>query len=619
MKGSWCVLVIVLVAACCSQTVLAQSGSIKLLALAEVANGTQGDLAQLTLDIRPGKERVFLETVPLSKVATQISMRFAQQQACKALRYDCSDRDFIYTINAQPGLVGGPSAGAAAAVLTASLLGNYRLRDDVAMTGTINSGNMIGPVGGIREKLEAAQAAGIRTVLVPMGSRVSLADNETESAEDWGDAHNLSVVEVATLEDALFVYANVNISRTLPPLTIDPAYQERMRAVASLICNRTIKLAGIAASEHNSDNDSADLLSEGRNSTLRAADLIRQQAYYSAASYCFRANVDLNLVATRARNESRRQLGDRMRSVFGNIAEVTREADNRTLITMTDLQTFMSVQERLLETADALVDAGDSMADNRDAAEVAIVYAEERLASAKSWMAFFGLPGGRRDIDQAALERSCYQKISEAEERFSYVRTYFPDALMDTRRDLDRAEANAGNKSFALCLGLASKAKAEADVILSSTGFENSQIDGLIRLKLALAQRSLVQAQQDGWFPLVGYNYYQYASDLRTEDPYSSLLFSEYALELGDTDLYFQPSPSVWHWLEQPVDMTVGALIVLIIALLAVGMAAGRHRPRATTGTESTKGIKQQSSPSSRKKTKPSPTPLAGRRRGKKR
>ena len=78
------------------------------------------------LDVRPGTERVLLETIPLTRVATQISMRFAQQVACKELQRDCSRQDFIYTITAQPGLVGGPSAGAAGAVLTVSLLEGFR-------------------------------------------------------------------------------------------------------------------------------------------------------------------------------------------------------------------------------------------------------------------------------------------------------------------------------------------------------------------------------------------------------------------------------------------------------------------------------------------------------------
>lgn len=672
MKGPWFIVLAVCIAAqlaLCAGNAAAQSGAIKLLAIAETENGTTGSLATLSLEVRPGSDRVFLETVPLSKVATQISMRFAQQQACKALRVDCSDKDFIYTINSQPGLVGGPSAGAAAAVLTASLLGGIPLRNDVAMTGTINSGGMIGPVGGIKEKIEAASATGITTVLVPRGARIGIGENVSVSAEEWGKEHNVTVKEVATLDEALFLFSGVNVSRPLSAFVIEPAYQQRLKTVSSLICNRTIKLAILASREHNDDNITADLMSEGRNNTLRAAELIRQEAHYSAASFCFRANVDFNLIVTIKRNENREQLGNRMRLVREGVANLTDATDRRNLTTVTDLQTYMSVQERLLETTDALDAAAESLADDKEAAQTGLVYAEERYASALSWSGFFGLPGAQREIDNEALRQSCYQKISEAEERFSYVRTFFPNALVDTRRDLDRAQADAEGGKYALCLGKASKAKAEADVILSAYGFEDKDIDGLINIKLDLARRSLMQAQQDGWFPLVGFNYYQYGSDLREDDPYSTLLFAEYALEYGDTDMYFRPAPSAWRQLERQVEMTNGTLLMFIITAAAAGVALGsgmglRQRrkdakktalrvehvhgaqqpirlqegahPQDSTAQRAAQGPPHsivmatrkdapkkgrealKSLPSSRA-AKPSPTPLAGRRRGKKR
>ncbi|MBU1111309.1 MAG: hypothetical protein KJ896_00900, partial [Nanoarchaeota archaeon] len=40
-------------------------------------------------------------------------------------------------------------------------------------------------------------------------------------------------------------------------------------------------------------------------------------------------------------------------------------------------------------------------------------------------------------------------------------------------------------------------------------------------------------------FPILGYSYYQYAQTLQEEDPYSSLLYLEYSLELSELDIYF--------------------------------------------------------------------------------
>ena len=71
------------------------AGHIKLLAVAESDKGRTGAIADLSLEVKPGKGRVFLETFPVTKEDTQISMRFAKQVACSLLEMDCHNKDFI--------------------------------------------------------------------------------------------------------------------------------------------------------------------------------------------------------------------------------------------------------------------------------------------------------------------------------------------------------------------------------------------------------------------------------------------------------------------------------------------------------------------------------------------
>ncbi|MDO8481210.1 MAG: S16 family serine protease, partial [Nanoarchaeota archaeon] len=130
-------------------TVLAQTGKIPLLAVHMEDGVTGGSTAELTLEVVPGSGRVFVDTFPLTRVDTQMSMRLAKEVACDFLEKDCRDLDFIYTIRADSPIIGGPSAGAAAAVLTVATLSSVQLPQDIAMTGTINSGGLVGPVGGL--------------------------------------------------------------------------------------------------------------------------------------------------------------------------------------------------------------------------------------------------------------------------------------------------------------------------------------------------------------------------------------------------------------------------------------------------------------------------------------
>lgn len=68
----------------------------------------------------------------------------------------------------------GPSAGVAMFIALASLFVNKPVRSDVAMTGEISLRGLVLPVGGIKEKVIAAAAAGIRTVMLPARNRKDL-------------------------------------------------------------------------------------------------------------------------------------------------------------------------------------------------------------------------------------------------------------------------------------------------------------------------------------------------------------------------------------------------------------------------------------------------------------
>ena len=68
----------------------------------------------------------------------------------------------------------GPSAGVAMFTALASLMTGRKVRPDVAMTGEISLRGLVLPVGGIKQKVVAAHAAGIRTVLLPARNRKEL-------------------------------------------------------------------------------------------------------------------------------------------------------------------------------------------------------------------------------------------------------------------------------------------------------------------------------------------------------------------------------------------------------------------------------------------------------------
>jgi ATP-dependent Lon protease len=77
----------------------------------------------------------------------------------------------------------GPSAGVTIAVSLISLLTERPVRRDVALSGELTLNGQLLPVSGIREKLLAAQRAGVRMVILPRRNQADLEAVEPESRE----------------------------------------------------------------------------------------------------------------------------------------------------------------------------------------------------------------------------------------------------------------------------------------------------------------------------------------------------------------------------------------------------------------------------------------------------
>ena len=91
----------------------------------------------------------------------------------------------------------GPSAGLTIALALISLLSGRPARRDVALSGELTLSGRILPVSGIREKLLAAQRAGVRVVIFPQRNAVDLNDIEEELKE------GLELVLVNEIDEAL--------------------------------------------------------------------------------------------------------------------------------------------------------------------------------------------------------------------------------------------------------------------------------------------------------------------------------------------------------------------------------------------------------------------------------
>lgn len=90
------------------------------------------------------------------------------------------------------GNVDGPSAGIAMLLAIISAIEEIPLRQDIAVTGEVSIQGRIKPVGGIREKIHAAEQVGLKKILIPYDNR-----------NDINQESKLKISNISTVNEAL--------------------------------------------------------------------------------------------------------------------------------------------------------------------------------------------------------------------------------------------------------------------------------------------------------------------------------------------------------------------------------------------------------------------------------
>lgn len=526
------ILAVIAAIAATAQAATAESGHTKLLATTDPLHG--GVSADLYLETTPGTGRIFIESYPLTKIDTQISTRFAKEAACSYTGKDCDKTDFFYTIRADAAIIGGPSAGAAMTALTIAVLNGEKLDQKTAITGTINSGGIIGHVGGLPAKIEAASDAGIKKVLIPKGETAYEMGNISASIIDYGKALGIQTAEVFTIEEAMNEFTGKTLKAEQKEIQISQRYSRLMSQLADGLCTRTKELR----QKTEKSAAQAEIMQIAENLTIEGEKALNKNSAYAAASFCFGANVRYHYIQLASQNLTANEIKQELEKSGEEAERLWKKLKKPD--TISNAQTLAIVLDRIEETKQHLNTSAEALRQGRkETAEFELAFATERLKSAEAWNTFYGAMQ-ENPITQEMLKTACTNKLAEAQERAEYSATLLKSSTQSAIEHLEQAQNHLREEKYVECLHKATLAKAEANTFLSTIGAKEEEIPEIVKRKLEAAKAVIASQESKKIFPIVGYSYYEYANSLQETDKYSALLFSEYALEFSNLDVYFR-------------------------------------------------------------------------------
>lgn len=222
-------------------------------ALAVSTNG-EGVVFNVTLIVAyPGTGRVFFSALPYTEIDTQGAARLAAEIAASLVGKAFHNYDYYVTMDSRAPIIGGPSAGALITAGFMAVIAGRSIRNDTTITGMINPDGTIGPVGGLKEKIEAAASAGIKRVIIPRGQRMYTYPVVVEQQVgrwiirrtvynsidllDYGRSLGVEVIEAGNILEAFQLLSDYTIMQGntvgVNPLTIRRIYD--LRVVSNLI------------------------------------------------------------------------------------------------------------------------------------------------------------------------------------------------------------------------------------------------------------------------------------------------------------------------------------------------------------------------------------------------
>ncbi|WP_440059807.1 S16 family serine protease [Thermogladius sp. 4427co] len=419
-----------------------------------VTSSGAGVLTNIRLSIAyPGSGRVFFSALPFTELDTQAAARVAAWVASSLAGVRFYDYDFFVSMESQAPTVGGPSASALMTVGFLSLFLNISIKPYATMTGMINPDGSIGPVGGIREKLDAAREMGFKLFLIPYGQRfytypvvnqtitpfgiIRRVTYQTIDLVSYGRSIGVDVVEVKTVREALEYLTGYTLkcqpmaNITLPAIIADFIRNITIRTISE--ANNTFMNAADVASSLSGNwmyyGYLNQVLSQAKSYLQGAENYTRQGMFLIGYSYAFRSLVYSTYSLWLGQYlMNKLSIDDIVRNINATITETAQVLGSINPFNQT-YAAFETFIDNLASYYDALIQFYNGLNATSLTSQLnQLAYSYTELRLLPEWLKLTKMVSGGPVVDPATANKLAYMLYSLASTNVPYAETLASEA-----------------------------------------------------------------------------------------------------------------------------------------------------------------------------------------------
>jgi hypothetical protein len=540
------------------------ANTVSLLAVSEDSEGeiVLGSTIDLKLITKPGSGNVYVKQSALIEIDTQISVTNSNKIACNLFNLDCENYDFYYEFDSNSLVLKGPSASSAIAILTAKTINREKIRTgDVVITGSLNSGGIIGVVGGVDKKIETALAQGFEKVLVPAFS-------------DFNKTIIYPGIEVIRSVDIIDAYNEFNgDSYELNLKKVESSeYQLLMKKLSDDMCARAVDINNsidISLVEKKSTN--SILINNSISSFKDSKIADTKMNYYSMGSYCYNANLNLKNAYENLKNLSLEQRKSQISEFEVKVKESLKKFESseykENIKTMNDFYVYLILIDRTYEALETVKSANglefnlsnfERINDTDNSTYLTInmsiiprleeniliqktrlhSHSVERFYTVSLWEKFISHTGPEIVFDELKIDTVCRKINREISIKNELLESYDLDIFDELINEQLSYDGFRKNKYLCIYKGL--ELDGRINTVLNSAGIQTSEKSEFVD-KFVQLTTTRINLNSKGSFPFIPTIYSEYSGNLISKgDVASGLLYSNYAMSYSNLNLYLE-------------------------------------------------------------------------------